>query len=61
VLAVWGLVAGALVYGLGVAHAIVAAGAAIAVLALVNTLWMGALRDYRRVQTKVATRPAGSA
>jgi hypothetical protein len=44
-----GLLAGALVYGLGVAHAIVAAGAAIAVLALINASWMGALRSYRGV------------
>lgn len=44
-----GLVAGALVYGLGVAHAIVAAGTAIAVLALINASWMGALRGYRGV------------
>lgn len=44
-----GLVAGALVYGLGAAHAIVAAGAVIAVLALINALWMGALRSYRGV------------
>lgn len=47
--AVSGLVAGALVYGLGAAHAIVAAGAVIAILALVNALWMGALRSYRGV------------
>ncbi|MDO9196498.1 MFS transporter [Rhodoferax sp.] len=44
-----GLVAGALVYGLGAAHAIVAAGAAIAVLALANMRWMGALRGYQGV------------
>ena len=45
--AVSGLVAGALVYGLGAAHAIVTTGAAIAVLALLNASWMGALRRYR--------------
>lgn len=44
-----GLVAGSLVYGLGVAHAIVVAGATIAVLALLNASWMGALRSYRGV------------
>jgi hypothetical protein len=42
-----GLVAGALVYALGTSQAIVAAGAAIAVLALVNASWMSALRSYR--------------
>ena len=47
--AVSGLVAGALVYGLGAAHAIVTTGAAIAVLALLNASWMGALRRYRGV------------
>ena len=47
--AVSGLVAGALVYGLGAAHAIVAAGGAIAVLALANMSWMGALRGYQGV------------
>lgn len=44
-----GLLAGALVFGLGVAHAIGVAGAAIAVLAVFNLRWMGALRGYRGV------------
>lgn len=47
--AVSGLLAGALVFGLGVAHAMGVAGAAIAVLALFNLSWMGALRSYQGV------------
>lgn len=47
--AVSGLVAGVLVFGLGPAQAIVVAGAAIAVLAVLNTTWMHALRSYHGV------------